>query len=238
MANASMKNVLASLPFYRKKSIMILDLSTTIAYSICSPMMSLKFAPRDDEKSKGKWEDENIFYFPNYQSVYDFASRLKSIVATKEATDTNFANPAKHKGIFVRKSIADNGTVYITFTFYTGSKEDGKKINTSLMVDEANAILSVLASFISNYATIAQMALLRNDTWFNLYGKSKSDDGGGQTDKPSYQKPSGSTGSTGSTQKSNQTQKPSAPDENLINDIEKEFGFGGSDPGLGEDVPF
>jgi hypothetical protein len=138
------------------------------------------------------------------------------------------------KGVFLAKSVADNGTVYIMFSFYIGPKDDQKKVNVSLSVDEANSIIALLSSFISNYATIAQTALVRQDTWFNLYGKAKGD--APQQPEQGYSGGNGSSGkSDGGSQKPSPKEQPKV-DTNMINDIDQEFGFGNS--GSMDDVPF
>lgn len=218
MANAIMKNTLGELSFYRKKSIMILDLSVNVAYNIANPMISIRFAERQDEKSKGKWETENTFYFTSYPAILDFAAKFKSVVMGQNGKDVNFSNPAKGKGIFVKKSVADEGTpkekTYISNIFFIGSKDDGKKISVSLSVDEANSIIAFLTSCITNYANVAQLALNRYDFWYSKFGSAS---------KEPSQKSSQST--------------PTKDDHKMMQEIEQEMqgtgGFSGS-----EDAPF
>ena len=206
-----MKNVLAELPFYRKKSIMILDLSTIVNYGVCSPMLGFRFAERQDEKSGGKWEAENTYYFPSYPAVVDFNVKFKNLLTGAAGADAAFSNPAKFKGIFLRKNIADDKRVFIVFTFAVGAKDNQTKINVSLTESEANVILMACSTFINQYPTIAQNTLNRQDYWYKTYASTKGQET--PTKEPFKKVPEA--------------------DDNLINAINNEFSGDFS-----SDVPF
>jgi hypothetical protein len=180
-----MYNNLNELAFYKGKSVMIIKTSIGVSYGLASPFLHFKFAPRDDYKSPGKWNDENAFWVTSYVDMCLFVKGITDVASGKEAK-YELKNPAKGVTVSIYASKNDkDGTEYINFAFFKGDT----KIHVSLTkLAEFYALYTYFKNLLDNYNTVTQMALVKYDIWYEFVGKNKQQQQqqGGTYAKPQY----------------------------------------------------
>lgn len=263
MANqqVNMQNILNKIEVYRSKSIMIMESQVSVQYSTASPMVQFKFASRADAKSAGNWNNnQNAYWFPSFASLVEAVSQM-AMLNGAEAGNANaiasFKNPMKQKYLNLRKNKDDNNNIWYMFSYVSGSADSGNqvKINSSCTPTEFAGIYGYLKNLLTQWATVAQMALMRYDNWFQTVGKNKLNSqnqqgGGNGGGNGGNQQGGGSNYSNQNQQGGNQQgggyqQKPQTTqqntqqggvDPNMMNDINNEFGNGSINPD--DDIPF
>ncbi len=228
-----MKNALNSIPFYKNKSIMIIEPAMTVNYGVASLLIQFKFAAREDNKAKGEWDDKNAFYLTSFNDLYNLTNGLNQLISNK-IDKVEFKNPMKKTALQIRYSAADNGKVYIVFHFFN----DQYKVNTPLTIDEVTPLFAYFKNLIESYNNVAAVALLRNDIWFDLYGKNAKTGNGSVQGSGSNKE---HTNNNGNSKKSTQPQQKQS---SVMEDIERELNSmsGGNDTLSNsfdsDDVPF
>lgn len=235
-----MKNALINLPFYKGKSIMMIEPSIGIKYGVSQIFIQFKFAPRDDYKSKGQWDEKNAYWLTSYNDLYNLTNNLNLLIKGK-IEKYEFKNPGKKTSLQIRRSTSDKGDVYIVFHFF----RDSFKVNTPLTLDEAMPVFNYFKNLIENFNTVSAIALLRNDVWFKFFGKSNDNSGGGN-----YAGNSGGSGNSDRSGSSNRsgnsggsTGNSSGNGTSFIDEIDQELNnmTGGDDSlasSIDDDVPF
>ena len=214
-----MYNILNKLEYYKGKSVMIIETSIGVSYGTSTPFVKFKFAPRDNYKAPGKWDDNNVYWLSSYVDLATFTKNIK-LVAEGNLDKYEMKNPAKNVTlqIFQTKNEKD-GVEYINFNFY----RDKVKINTSLIkTSEFYALYMFFNNLVNTYCMVSQVALMKYDIWYEFFGKNKKSQSNNnqQKSKPKQQY---------------QNKKPQntnfTPDnvmdsiENDINSMQSEFNF-------------
>ena len=191
-----MGNTLCKIDIYRSKAIMTMESSVAVDYNVASPMLQFKFASRTDAKSPGQWNNnQNTMWFPSFSGVVDVVTQFVALLSSAPGTDAamaKFTNPKKQKYLQVRKNLGDNQELWYVFSYMSGSQDSGNqiKINCSCTAAEFTGILGYLKNLLTQWPTVAQMALTRYDAWYQTVGKHKQAGGTGGGQK-SYNKQSG-----------------------------------------------
>lgn len=257
----SMQNILNKIDIYRSKSIMTMEAGVSVNYNAATPMVQFKFASRPDAKSAGNWNNnQNAYWFPSFGSLVDAVTQCTALLTATANNDTaiaKFSNPKKQKYLQVRKNLGDNQEIWYVFSYMSGSQDAGDqiKINCSCTQPEFNSILGFLKNMLTQFPTIAQMALMRYDNWYNLVGKFKNESAGGYNSN--QQNGSGNTGGYNPTSSKNtggyaQNSKPanqnngyapsnsghSNPADAAMNDLQNQYGGGSGAGDFSEDIPF
>jgi hypothetical protein len=228
----AMKNALNSIPFYKSKSIMIIEPAMTVNYGVASILIQFKFAARADNKAKGEWNEANAFYLTSFSDLYNLTNGLNQLISNK-VDKVEFKNPMKKTALQIRYSAADDGRVFIVFHFFN----DQYKVNTPLTIDEATPLFAYFKNLIENYNTVAATALLRNDIWYDLYGKNSSKESKGNANQ-------NGNGYKNTKPDNRQSQQTQSNQSSVMDDIERELNSmsGGNDTLSNnfdsDDVPF
>ncbi len=246
----SMRNVLCKMDYYRSKSIMIMESSTSVNYSTCTPYLQFKFAERSDNRSGGKWDNDNAYWITGYAAIIDCATQMHELMTDKLEQGAEFKNPQKNKAIKIYKNVADNGSIWFVFHFFNGDN----KVSVSLTDKEFSGLFKYISHLITNYPMVASTTLLRNELWWEFIGKRQADktpnngDGGYQNNKSSggsYRSNKSSGGSYQNNKPSNSkpassTSPPANVNSSVIEELENEFNSMslGGDSGVNGDVPF
>ncbi len=238
-----MQNILNKIEIYRSKSIMCMEAQVSVNYNTATPMVQFKFASRNDAKSPGNWNNnQNAYWFPSFASLVECITQMGTLMKI-EAGDENalikFQNPKKQKYLQLRKNKDDRGGIWYMFSYMSGSQDAGNqfKVSCSCTPNEFMGIYGYLKNLLSQFPTIAQMTLVRYDTWYNLVGSKKQQSNGNQGG--GYQNNQGGGYQTSNYKKpTNQgNQGGGTVDQNMMNDINNEFGGGGDIP-PDDDIPF
>jgi hypothetical protein len=166
-----MKNTLSKIPFYKSKSIMIIEASIGVNYGEASPFIQFKFATRADYKSQGNWDDANSYWVTNYIDLFNFVNGI-NMVASGKMEKYELKNPAKGIGLQVRHSVnTETNTEYIIFYFFRGQDV---KISVSLIKStEYLAMFSYFKNLLDNYNNVCATALFRNDFYYKNFVEGK-----------------------------------------------------------------
>jgi len=169
-----MYNYLNELAFYKGKSVMIIETSIGVSYGKSSPFLKFKFAPRNDYKSPGQWNDENVFWVTSYVDLCLFVKGIKDVASGNEQK-YELKNPSKGVTVSIYSSKNDkDGTEYINFAFYKGET----KIHVSLIKStEFFALYTYYKNLLDNYNIVSQTALLKYDVWYEYVGKKAQGNG-------------------------------------------------------------
>jgi hypothetical protein len=222
-----MKNTLSKIPFYKSKSIMIIEASIGVKYGEASPFIQFKFATRADYKSQGNWDDANSYWITNYIDLFNFVNGI-NMVASGKMEKYELKNPAKGIGMQVRHSInTETNIEYVTFHFFRGQDV---KISVSLVKStEYLAMFSYFKNLLDNYNNVCATALFRNDFYYKSFVE-------GKQNKPNNKQYNANNGG------SNKQSKPSNNNANQSNDFANDFDSGFSDDSstvnFDDDVPF
>jgi hypothetical protein len=222
-----MKNTLSKIPFYKSKSIMIIEASIGVKYGEASPFIQFKFATRADYKSQGNWDDANSYWVTNYIDLFNFVNGI-NMVASGKMEKYELKNPAKGIGLQVRHSVnTETNIEYVTFHFFRGQDV---KISVSLVKStEYLAMFSYFKNLLDNYNNVCATALFRNDFYYKNFVEGKQNKS--NNNNKSY--------SSSNNKQSNQN-KPSNPPNNNSFDDDFSSGFddNNSTVSFDDDVPF
>lgn len=214
-----MKNILNKYSVYKGKSVMIAETSIGVIYGEATPFVQIKFAPREDSKSNGQWDDANCYWLSSYAELYNFVTGLKA-VGDGKLEKYEMKNPKKAVSVIVRYSKGADETEYISFGFFRGDV----KIQVSLLkLTEFPAFYGYFQNLMTNYNIVCAIALMRNDIWFEFIGKNKQ-----SKDESQGSNRSGGYKSGGKQQPRN---TPSQQDDEPPFDPDPA-------PSFGDDVPF
>jgi hypothetical protein len=166
-----MKNTLNKLPFYKSKSIMIIESSIGVNYGEASPFIQFKFATRADYKSQGNWDDANSYWITNYIDLFNFVNGI-NLVSSGKMEKYELKNPAKGIGLQIRHSVnTETNIEYVTFHFFRGQEV---KISVSLVKStEYLAMFSYFKNLLDNYNNVCATALFRNDFYYKNFVEGK-----------------------------------------------------------------
>jgi hypothetical protein len=221
-----MYNILNKLEYYKGKSAMIIETSIGVSYGTSTPFVKFKFAPRDNYKAPGQWDDNNVYWLSSYVDIAVFTKNIK-LVAEGNLEKYEMKNPAKKITLQVFQTKNENdGIEYINFNFY----RDNVKINTSLIkISEFYGMYMFFNNLVNTYCMVSQIALMKYDIWYEFFGKNKKQQTSNKQNikpKQQYQK--------NQSQPKNNNFSPNNVIESIeddINSMQSEFNFD-------NDVPF
>lgn len=227
-----MYNTLNELAYYKGKSVMIIETSIGVSFGKTNPFIKFKFAPREDYKSPGVWDEKNVYWLSSYIDLAVFVKNIGDVAAGK-LEKYEMKNPAKGvtMNIYLTKN-ESSGVEYVNFHYYRGDV----KLNTSLIkTTEFFALYSYFKNLVDSYNTVAQTALLRYDIWWEYVGKHKQN----KQSNNSYNANNNSVNNNSyNANNTNSFKKTTQPVNSAVNSMENEIDSMQTDFDFSGDVPF
>lgn len=182
-----MYNIINELQFYKGKSVLIIEVSIGVSYGKAVPFINFKFAPRQDFKSPGVWDNANTYWLSSYVELYSFVKDLTAFVEGK-LEKVERSNPGKKTALNVYKTTNEKTSKdYYNFHFFRGET----KISVPLEKIDIFPICAYLKNLLDNYSVVAQIANMKYDIWYQ--GQQGNTDKKAPVQKSSYTKSNNSS---------------------------------------------
>jgi hypothetical protein len=237
-----------SYTIYKSKTAMIAGVLYFSQGYQSTPVLALQFAQAnegDGDQKTFNWEtEEKIWYFPNYDRIFEFLDKLnrwKRVIESlkqnkivdgeeikskygKLADENKISNPLKKKNIYILPRYYNGYFLTVTFT---------GKISVSLSADELNCLINYVSDFIRDYHKLALLHRTMNILSRGAPVANGSDSGSSQKSYSGKK----STGSSGGGKPQN---KPPEQEKDAASGDDDEFNYKIEDlmTGVDNDDPF